>query len=58
LAAQAAAWASEHGAYGQAVMLLTRALGVVPDGEVKRRRLLAAQRAVAFQRLSHALSDV
>lgn len=58
LAAQAAAWASEQGAYGQAVTLLTRALAIVPDGEVKRRRLLAAQRAVAFQRLSHALSDV
>jgi hypothetical protein len=40
------------------VTLLTRALAIVPDGEVKRRRLLAAQRAVAFQRLSHALSDV
>jgi DNA-binding SARP family transcriptional activator len=58
LAAKAAAWASDQGADGQAVTLLTRALAIVPDGEVKRRRLLTAQRAVAFQRLSHALSDV
>jgi DNA-binding SARP family transcriptional activator len=58
LAALAATWESDQGAYGQAVMLLTRALAILPDGEVKRRRLLAAQRAVAFQRLSHVLSDV
>jgi hypothetical protein len=38
-------------------MLLTRALAIVPDGEVRQRRLLTAQRAVAFQRLSHVLSD-
>jgi DNA-binding SARP family transcriptional activator len=58
LAAQAARWASDQGADGPAVTLLTRALAVLPDGEVKRRRLLAAQRAVAFQRLWHALADV
>ena len=58
LATEAARWASDQGADGQAVTLLTRALGIVPDGEVKRRRLLTAQRAVAFQRLWHVLSDV
>ena len=58
LAAQAARWASDQGADGPAVTLLTRALAVLPDGEVRRRQLLAAQRAVAFQRLWHALADL
>jgi DNA-binding SARP family transcriptional activator len=58
LAERAAAWASDHGAYEQAVRLLTRALGVLPDAEVERRRLIARQRAVAFQRLHHALIDL
>jgi DNA-binding SARP family transcriptional activator len=57
LTARAATWASDQGADGQAVMLLTRALALVPDGEVRQRQVLAAQRAVAFQRLSHVLSD-
>jgi DNA-binding SARP family transcriptional activator len=57
LTVRAAQWASDRGADGQAVMLLTRALAIVPDGEVRQRRLLTAQRAVAFQRLSHVLSD-
>jgi predicted ATPase len=58
LATQASRWASDQGADGPAVTLLTRALAILPDGEVKRRRMLAAQRAVAFQRLWHALADV
>jgi DNA-binding SARP family transcriptional activator len=57
LAAEAARWASEQGADGPAVTLLTRTLSILPDGEVKRRRTLAAQRAVAFQRLWHTLAD-
>jgi DNA-binding SARP family transcriptional activator len=57
LAEQAARWASDQGADGPAVTLLTRALAILPDGEVRRRQLLAAQRAVAFQRLWHALAD-
>jgi DNA-binding SARP family transcriptional activator len=58
LAVETAHRASEHGAYGQAVTLLTRALALVPDGDVKRRRLLTARRAVAFQRLWHELADL
>lgn len=58
LAEQAANWALEHGADGQAVTLLTRALAVVPDGDVERRRLLTRRRAVAYARLTHALFDV
>lgn len=57
LAELAATWALDHGADGQAVMLLTRALAVLPDGDVERRRRLAKQRAVAFARLSHTLID-
>jgi DNA-binding SARP family transcriptional activator len=58
LAALAARWSSDRGADGPAVTLLTRALVVLPDGEVRRRQRLAAQRAVAFQRLWHALADL
>jgi DNA-binding SARP family transcriptional activator len=58
LAVETAHGASDGGAYGQAVMLLTRALALIPDSDVKRRRLVTAQRAIAFQRLSHVLSDV
>jgi DNA-binding SARP family transcriptional activator len=57
LAAGAAAMALDEGAYEQAVALLTRALAVVPDGDVERRRTLAAQRARAFARLTHAVLD-
>jgi DNA-binding SARP family transcriptional activator len=57
LAARAAAGALEEGAYEQAVALLTRALAVVPDGDVERRRAVAAQRARAFARLTHAVLD-
>ncbi|HEX3266717.1 MAG TPA: AAA family ATPase [Gaiellaceae bacterium] len=58
LAARAASIAMEEGAYEQAVALLTRALGVVPDGDVKRRRSVARQRALAFARLTHAVLDM
>ncbi len=57
LAAGAAANALEDGAYEQAVALLTRALAVVPDGDVERRRAVTAQRARAFARLTHAVLD-
>jgi predicted ATPase len=58
LAERAATSALEHGADGQAVMLLTRALALLPDGDVERRRQLAKRRAVAFARLSHVLVDL
>ncbi len=57
LAAGAAAIAMDEGAYEQAVALLTRALAVVPDGDVERRRSIARQRARAFARLTHAILD-
>jgi predicted ATPase len=57
LADTAASWAFENGAYEQSVALLTRALGVVPDAEVERRRLLTRQRAIAYSRLWHVLAD-
>jgi DNA-binding SARP family transcriptional activator len=57
LAAEAAAIALDEGAYEQAVALLTRALAVVPDGDVERRRSIARQRAGAFARLTHAILD-
>jgi DNA-binding SARP family transcriptional activator len=57
LAAEAAAIAMDEGAYEQAVALLTRALAVVPDGDVERRRAIAGQRARAFARLTHAILD-
>jgi DNA-binding SARP family transcriptional activator len=57
LAAGAAAIAMDEGAYEQAVALLTRALAVVPDGDVERRRSIAGQRARAFARLTHAILD-
>ena len=58
LAELAATWALDHGGDGQGVMLLTRALAVLPDGDLERRRRLAKQRAVAFARLSHTLIDL
>jgi len=58
LSERAAGWALDRGADGQAVRLLTRALAVLPDGDVERRRRLAKRRGVAFARLSHALVDV
>jgi DNA-binding SARP family transcriptional activator len=58
LAAAAAAIALDQGAYEQAVALLTRALAVVPSGDLERRRSIARQRAGAFARLTHAVLDV
>ena len=58
LAAGAASIAMDEGAYEQAVALLTRALAVVPDGDVQRRRSIARQRALAFARLTHAVLDL
>jgi len=58
LASRAAAAALDNGAYEQAVALLTRALAVVPDGDVERRRSIARQRGIAFSRLTHAFLDV
>jgi DNA-binding SARP family transcriptional activator len=58
LAAGAAQAALDEGAYEQAVALLTRALTILPDGLVERRRALTRQRAIAFGRLQHAFLDV
>jgi DNA-binding SARP family transcriptional activator len=58
LAEQAAAWAMEQDAYEQVVTLLTRALAVLPEADVERRRQLTRTRAIAFARLTHALFDV
>jgi DNA-binding SARP family transcriptional activator len=58
LAARAASIAMDEGAYEQAVALLTRALVVVPDADVERRRSIARQRALAFARLTHAVLDL
>jgi DNA-binding SARP family transcriptional activator len=58
LAGRAATCALEDGALEQAVALLTRALAVIPDGDVERRRALTRQRGVAFARLTHAQMDV
>jgi hypothetical protein len=57
LAAEAAAIAMDEGSYEQAVALLTRALAVVPDGDIERRRSIAGHRARAFARLTHAILD-
>jgi DNA-binding SARP family transcriptional activator len=58
LAERAADWALARDAYEQGVTLLTRALAVLPDSDVERRRRLTRTRAVAFARLTHALFDV
>ena len=52
---QASAWAIENHAYDRAVVVLTRALPLAADARVKRD--LTVKRAVAFQRLTHALMD-
>jgi predicted ATPase len=57
LAERAAGWALEQGADGQAVTLLTRALAVLPDADVERRRALTRRRGVAYARLMHVLLD-
>lgn len=53
-AARAGAWAIDHHAYDRAVVVLTKALPLADD---TNRRDIAVRRAVAFQRLSHALID-
>jgi DNA-binding SARP family transcriptional activator len=58
LAGRAATLALEERAFEQAVGLLTRALAVVPDGDLERRRALTRQRAIAFARLTHAHFDI
>jgi DNA-binding SARP family transcriptional activator len=58
LAERASEWALARDAYEQAVTLLTRALAVLSDSDVERRRRLTRTRAVAFARLTHALFDV
>ncbi len=57
LAEQAAAWAGERDAWEQVVTLLTRALAVVDETDVDRRRRLMRTRAIAYARLTHALVD-
>jgi DNA-binding SARP family transcriptional activator len=57
LAEQAAAWAGERDAWEQVVTLLTRALAVVDESDVDRRRRLMRTRAIAYARLTHALVD-
>lgn len=58
LAQRAAEWTFERGAFEQAVTLLTRALAVLPEGDVERGRALTRQRGIAYARLFHALADV
>jgi DNA-binding SARP family transcriptional activator len=57
LAEQAAAWAGERDAWEQVVTLLTRALAVLDETDVERRRGLMRTRAIAYARLTHALVD-
>ena len=57
LAEQAAAWAGERDAWEQVVTLLTRALAVLDETDVERRRRLMRTRAIAYARLTHALVD-
>jgi predicted ATPase len=57
LAERAAAWALERDAYEQVVMLLTRALAVVPDADVEGRRRVTRMRGIAYARLTHAQFD-
>ena len=57
LAECAATWAGERDAWEQVVTLLTRALAILGDQDVERRRRLTRTRAIAFARLTHALVD-
>ena len=57
LAEQAAGWAGERDAWEQVVTLLTRALAVLDEADVDRRRRLMRTRAIAYARLTHALVD-
>jgi predicted ATPase len=58
LAEQAAEWELGRDAYEQSVLLLTRALTLVPPEDRERARRLTLARAIAFQRLSHAAFDL
>ena len=57
LAERAADWALERDAYEQAVTLLTRALKLLTDADVERRRRITRTRAIAYARLTHVLWD-
>ena len=57
LAERAADWALERDAYEQAVTLLTRALKLLTDADVERRRRITRARAIAYARLTHVLWD-
>ncbi len=57
-ATKAAEHAIEKAAYGQAVLLLTRALAIVPEGDSTSRRLLTVRLAMAYQLGYHAYVDV
>jgi DNA-binding SARP family transcriptional activator len=58
LAETSAKWAFDNKAFEQAVALLTRALAVLPESEVERRRVLTRQRGIAYARLWHVLADI
>lgn len=58
LAERAADWALARDAYEQVVTLLTRALAVLPDADVERRRRVTRTRAVAYARLTHVMFDL
>jgi DNA-binding SARP family transcriptional activator len=58
LAERAATWAGERDGWEQVVTLLTRALSLLEDKDVERRRRLTRTRAIAYARLTHALVDV
>jgi hypothetical protein len=58
LAERAAEWELGRDAYEQVVLLLTRALVLVPPSDGERARRLTRKRAIAFQRLSHAAFDL
>ena len=57
LAERAAAWAGERDAWEQVVALLTRALAILDEADVERRRRVMRTRAIAYARLTHALLD-
>jgi DNA-binding SARP family transcriptional activator len=55
-AAHAAEWAHDREAYEQAVILYTRALTLLGEGD-ERRRAFSVRRAIAYQRLLHIVID-
>jgi DNA-binding SARP family transcriptional activator len=55
-AARAAEWAHDRHAYEQALVLYTRALALMQDGD-GRRRAFEIRRAIAYQRLLHIVID-